>query len=243
MAKEPAVSTLPRGSRAEEVRKRLEAAILAGEFQLGDQLPSERQLVERYGVSRLSVREGVKGLIGMGLVEARHGAGYFVVGGIGERYRDAFVSWLTVHQDDLIDIYEVRGALTTLAAQRALRPESGASLQEIFDTHKALLDAVERGASDEVADLDVRFHSSIAEASGSRLITRLLSELYDQLAEPRHDIMSLPGQRERSAHEHQAIVDALEAGDRDAVARAVDAHIASVSRTIRKHTAGPNSPS
>lgn len=239
MVEDRAVATLPRGARAEEVRKRLEAAIRAGEFGLGDQLPSERQLVERYGVSRLSVREGVKGLIGMGLVEARHGAGYFVVGGISERYRDAFASWLTVHSDDLIDTYEVRGALMTLAAQRAMQR---GELEPILAAHRTLLDAVAAGADgSEVAALDVRFHTSIAEASGSPLVTDLLRELYDRMAaEPSAAIMSLAGHPERSAREHQAIVDALLAGSPDAVARAVDEHIASVCNTIRSHVSADN---
>ena len=242
MVEDRAVSTLPRGARAEEVRKRLEAAIRAGEFGLGDQLPSERQLVERFGVSRLSVREGVKGLIGMGLVEARHGAGYFVVGGISERYRDAFASWLTVHANDLIDTYEVRGALMTLAARRALRRDDPEALAPILEAHQALIDAVAAGADgSEIAALDVRFHTSIAEASGSPLVTDLLRELYDRMAaEPSAAIMGLAGHSERSAREHQAIVDAMLAGSADAVARAVDAHIASVCSTIRSHASAHN---
>ena len=241
MATKPDVSTPPRGSRAEEVRKTLEASILAGDFGLGEQLPSERQLVEQFGVSRLSVREGIQGLIGLGLVEARHGLGYFVATGIGETYRNAFAAWLTLHSDDLIDLYEVRGALTTLAARRALRSGDDAWLLHIVATHEALLEAIERDApAQEIADLDVNFHNAIAEAGGSPLITGLLRELYERLTEPRQAIMDLPGHRERSAGEHQRIVDALRSGDPIAVADAVDAHISSVCNTIRTYAAAPD---
>jgi GntR family transcriptional regulator, transcriptional repressor for pyruvate dehydrogenase complex len=239
MAKDFDVSTMPRGARAEEVRKRLEARILAGDFGPGDQLPSERELVEIFGVSRLSVREGIQGLIGIGLVEARHGLGYFVASDISGTYRNAFATWVTLHGDDLIDMYQVRGALTKLAAERALLSLDGDAVQPILDAHHALVEAVERDAGpQDIADLDIAFHNSIGEASGSPLIASLLRELHERLNEPRHAIMSLPGQRTRSAEEHQSIVDALQAGDVDRVARAVDAHIASVCATIREQVAG-----
>jgi DNA-binding FadR family transcriptional regulator len=241
MGTNQAGSTLPRGQRAEHVRKHLEAAIVAGEFGPGQQLPSERQLVEAFGVSRLSVREGIQGLIGKGLVEARHGAGYFVVAGVGEGYRDAFAAWLAVHSHDLIALLEVRGALWILAAQRALRPVPGVSLQQILDAHEAFVKAVEADAgAREVADLDVNFHNAIADAGGSPLISALLRELGDRLTEPRHDIMALPGQPQRSAREHLKIVDAFKASDPAAVAQAIDDHVQSTCRTISAQAGGPS---
>lgn len=238
MANDFDLSTLPRGARAEEVRKRLEASILAGDFGRGAQLPSERELVELFRVSRLSVREGIQGLIGIGLVEARHGSGYFVASDISGSYRAAFAAWLHVHGDDLIDMYQVRGALTKLAAVRALKSRDDDAVQPILAAHQALVDAVERDVGpQDIADLDIAFHNSIGQASGSPLIDSLLRELHERLNEPRHAIMSLPGQQTRSAEEHQSIVDALQAGDAGRVARAVDEHIASVCSTIREHAA------
>jgi GntR family transcriptional repressor for pyruvate dehydrogenase complex len=76
------LSVVPRVLRADAVLRQLEAAISLGQFRPGERLPSERELVELFGVSRLSVREGIRSLICMGLVEARQGRGYFVVGTI-----------------------------------------------------------------------------------------------------------------------------------------------------------------
>lgn len=233
------LSLIPRISRADAVRRQLEAAIASGDFQPGDRLPSERALVELFGVSRLSVREGIKSLIGKGLVEARQGRGYFVTGTIGERYRNAFAEWLTIHSDELIAMLEIRGALTTVAARYALRRGDPAAIDEVIEAHNAFIDAVNRDAdSHEIADLDVRFHRAIAQSSGNPLITNLLHELYDRLEEPRHAIMAMPGHSRRSAREHDAIVAALKSGDPEAVARAVDDHIASVCRRIIEHLGG-----
>jgi GntR family transcriptional repressor for pyruvate dehydrogenase complex len=238
MSRRRELSAVPRISRADEVRRQLEAAIVAGDYQPGERLPSERELVELFGVSRLSVREGIKGLIGMGIVEARHGRGYFVSPGIGEIYRNAFAAWLTSNSDQLIDMYQIRGALTTLAAHRALLRREPSAVEDILAAHEAFVRAVQAGAdAEQIADLDVRFHRSIAEASGSALIASLLNDLYDRLEEPRQTIMDLPGQGERSAREHQVIVDALRTREPAAVAQAIDAHIGSVCRTIEEYAA------
>jgi DNA-binding FadR family transcriptional regulator len=230
------LSRVPRISRADEVRRQLEAAIARGDYPPGSRLPSERDLVGSFGVSRLSVREGIKGLIGMGLVEARHGRGYYVVATPSETFRNAFGTWLDVHSSELIDLYQVRGALTTLAAQHAMRSDDPTAIQRIVDAHAAFLNAVEANASpQQIALLDVGFHRAIAEASGSQLIESLLNDLFDGLEEPRHMIMSLSGHPERSAREHDAIVTAIQAGDPDEVARTVDRHIMSVCKTIQEY--------
>jgi GntR family transcriptional repressor for pyruvate dehydrogenase complex len=221
----------------------LEEAIVSGRYAPGDRLPSERELVAQFGVSRLSVREGIKALIGLGLVEARHGSGYFVAGDIGGTYRTAFGRWLKNHSHELADLYEVRGALTTLAARHALKRGDGAAVEAIEQAHSAFTEAVEsRRSPAELVELDVQFHREMASASGSDLITGLLDDLYANLEEPRQAIMALPGQPERSAQEHQAIVDALRSGSLDAVASAIDAHIDSICETIAMHSeANPTS--
>jgi len=209
---------------------------VSGRYAPGDRLPSERELVALFGVSRLSVREGIKSLIGLGLVEARHGRGYFVAGDIGGTYRSAFGRWLKNHSHELTDLYEVRGALTTLAARHALRRGDSASIEAIDRAHAAFTRAVtSRSSPAELVELDVQFHREMARASGSELIAGLLDDLYANLEEPRQAIMALPGQPERSAQEHQAIVDSLHSGSIDAVARAIDAHIESICETIESN--------
>lgn len=227
---------VPRIQRPDEVRRQLEEAIVSGRYAAGDRLPSERELVAQFGVSRLSVREGIKSLIGLGLVEARHGSGYFVAGDIGGTYRTAFGRWLKNHSHELADLYEVRGALTTLAARHALRRGDGAAIEAIERAHAAFVDAVagSRSAS-ELVELDVQFHREMARASDSDLIAGLLDDLYANLEEPRQAIMALPGQPVRSAREHQAIVDALRSGSIEAVARAIEAHIESICETIESN--------
>lgn len=237
------LARIPRVKRAEEVRRQLEEAIVSGRYKPGDRLPSERELVELFGISRLSVREGIKSLIGLGLVEARHGRGYYVAGDIEGTYRSAFVRWLQTHSRELEDLYEVRGSLATLAARIAIRRGDSDAIDEVERAHIAFLSAVaEVRPSSELVDLDMRFHRAIAAGSRSALIAGLLDDLYDNLEEPRQAIMALPGQPERSASEHQAIVDALRARSIDGVARAMDAHIESTCRTITTQAESADPP-
>src|SRR6266550_576542 len=110
------LTTIKRTQRSEEVRLQIERAIRSGDFAPGDRLPSERQLVETPGVSRVSVREAIRSLEALGLVRVYQGRGAFGSdrrAGLGE----PLGHWLDVHRDEVVELLDVRAALDGFAVE------------------------------------------------------------------------------------------------------------------------------
>jgi GntR family transcriptional repressor for pyruvate dehydrogenase complex len=217
-----AFSKLKPALRSVQVREHLEAAIKRGEFKPGDRLPSERELTEIFGVSRVSVREAISSLDAVGLVEVRHGHGCFVTEPSGEQG----ARWLALHHGEALELLTVRGALDELAAREAA--SRAEAVADIGAAHEAFAAASEAGARvDELSELDVAFHMAIAEASGSPLLADLLRDLHRHSADVSRAHAYVPAERStQSARDHAAIVDAIAAGDAERAGAAAAAHVA-----------------
>lgn len=220
---------LPSRSRADHVRDQLAEAIKNGVYPVGAKLPSERELTEMLGVSRVSIREGMRSLEAVGLVEVRHGNGYFVTATVRSTSSD-MIKWLGEHRAEVMDMMLVRGALDELAAGEAAVRADGEQRTAIRRAHEAFVAAVgaEEAELDVLAKLDIAFHLAIAEASGSSLLIDLLGELHQHLREARSVGFTPAGRLDLSVAEHQAIFDAVAAGDAPAARAAAAVHIARV---------------
>src|SRR4029077_5150085 len=102
--------------RMQLVREQLEDAIGRGVFGPGARLPSERELVEQFGVSRVSIREALRSLEALGVIEILRGRGSFVAGEPLQQRELRVRAWLSAHSHEVIDLLKVRGAIETLAA-------------------------------------------------------------------------------------------------------------------------------
>ena len=228
---------IKRTQRNEEVRLQIEQAIRRGDFAPGDRLPSERELVETFGVSRVSVREAIRSLEALGLVRVYQGRGAFVTdrrSGLGE----PMARWLDVHRDEVLELLAVRGALDEQAAAATVENADDDAIAAITAAHQAFAEAAARTAPmEELVPLDIDLHVAIAEASGNRLLYDLLSDLHHYLAESRYLALTPPGRPAESAAEHAAIVDAFVARDAAAARRATARHIASVRELVTRNLA------
>ena len=222
------LTTIKRTQRSEEVRLQIERAIRSGDFAPGDRLPSERELVETFGVSRVSVREAIRSLEALGFVRVYQGRGAYVTdrrSGFGE----PMARWLEMHRGEVLELLGVRGALDELAAAAAVEHNDEEQIGAIVAAHEAFARAVESEApTAELVSLDIDLHMAIAEASGMRLLYDLLSDLQSYLAESRHLVLSPVGRPAKSATEHALIVDAILARDAALARLATSRHIASV---------------
>ena len=226
------LTTINRTGRSEEVRLQIERAIRSGDFGPGERLPSERELVETFGVSRVSIREAIRSLEALGLVRVYQGRGAFVSdrrSGLGE----PLARWLDLHRHEVLELLAVRGALDEYAAGSAVENGNPAALEKVRAAHEAFAAAAEAGEpTGELVALDTDFHTAIAEAGGNRLLYDLLTDLHSYLAESRYLALAPAERPRRSAEEHGAIVDALLAGDAERARKATAAHIASVRALI-----------
>jgi GntR family transcriptional regulator, transcriptional repressor for pyruvate dehydrogenase complex len=225
-------------SRSVQVRDELEGAIGRGDYEPGDRLPSERQLSEMFGVSRVSVREAIRSLEALGLVEVRQGRATLVVDA-SERSQSYLARWLELHRDEVLELLLVRGALDELAAASAAASRDSDALARVREAHAAFASLAQSpdATLDDLTASDTAFHSAIAEASGVQLLTDLLRELHLQLADSRRVGFQAQGRSERSADEHAAILEAIEGHDEAEARLAAARHIATVRALLESQPA------
>jgi DNA-binding FadR family transcriptional regulator len=221
------LKTIARIQRSTEVRNQLEAAIRRGDFAPGSKIPSERELVETFGVSRVSVREAIRSLEALGQVTVQHGRGVFVNdrrSGVGE----PMARWLDLHRDETVELLDVRAALDATATEKAVLRYREAEIEAIERAHDAFRSAVAADEFDELVHLDGAFHLAIAEASGNRLLYDLLVDLTAYLSSHRHVALSADGRARRSLEEHDRVVEAILERDAERARVAMVEHLASV---------------
>jgi GntR family transcriptional repressor for pyruvate dehydrogenase complex len=227
----PRLRPVRRESPTEQVREQLLKAIEAGDYAQGDLLPSERVLCETFGVSRVSVREAIAGLEAIGLVTVQHGKGAFVSGSPSEQVSGSFQRYLSTHREELLDLLNVRGALDELAAAEAAANARASSVAEIVKAQRAFKRQATLAQLDysALADLDVRFHLSIAEASGSQLLYNLLADLHGAMQDSRRMTLARSErQPQLSVVQHGTIVDAIVSRDQKRARREAERHLAGI---------------
>jgi GntR family transcriptional repressor for pyruvate dehydrogenase complex len=233
------LTEIRRVQRSEEVRRQLEAAIRRGDYAPGDRLPSERELVETFGVSRVSVREGIRLLEASGHVSVRHGSGVYVSdrrSGVGE----PMTRWLDVHRDETLDLIKVRISLDALAAEEAAVRSTKAATTKISEAHEAFVAAVEEDAAiEELVHLDGAFHLAVAEAGRNRLLFDLLADLNSYLGSGRAVALGEPRRRLQTVAEHGRILAAVLERDPRAARAAMMKHLSRVAELIETDRKGP----
>lgn len=229
----PVFTSIDNTQRTQLVREQLEEAIARGTFEPGARLPSERELVEQFGVSRVSVREALRSLEALGMIEVIRGRGCFVSGELVKNRERHVRQWLAAHGDEVVHLLKVRGAIETLGAEEAARAQDVARLSDLKAAHAAFVGAVE-GKADlaRLVELDVQFHEVLADASGNALVAELTRQLNSHLVEARRLTMMPPGRPQRSAREHGNIVRAVTAADVTAAARAMKKHVKAVETAV-----------
>ena len=220
-----AVYKLVRTSRLyEQIVQQIEESIVRGDLKPGDQLPAERDLAHRFGVSRTAVREAVKALREKGLVEAYSGRGTFITDGTTQAVRQSF--------DLMVKIGQPEGS-THLAQVRAiLEPEIAAlaatRIQEAeLATMREAVSVMDKAGQDPDAyiEADLDFHLALAEGAANPLILSLLDSIVGLLREQRLRIFRVPGGPERGQVHHKRILEAVELHDAEKARQAMRQHL------------------
>ena len=165
----------------EEIVRQVKQLIADGKLKSGDQLPPERDLAEKFMVSRTSVREALRALQSRGLVEIRAGEGAFVRDISVETLIEPLALVILPHREAVGELFEARRllepAIAALAARRATREELG-EMERILDDQAKEVSQGRTGVAQDTA-----LHAAIANSAHNRAITRIVSALMD-LAQP-----------------------------------------------------------
>ena len=196
-------------SLAEQLRESIEEAIVTGALTPGAPL-DEAELSQRYQVSRTPVREALLQLAATGLVELRH-------------RRGATVAELGAQR--LIEMFEVMAEYEAMCARHAARRMSDEERAELLQAHRACEAARNDGDADRYYHLNERFHHLIYAGSHNEFLREQALALSRRLRPYRRLQLRVKGRLGASLAEHQAVVDALCAGDGDHAAQALRAHV------------------
>jgi len=221
---------IPRNKVYQEVAKRLERHI-AEELKPGDRLPSERELVRMLCVSRGSVRDAIRTLEVMGLLEPRQGIGTVVcIPGSGPA--SPLTSALREKRKMIAELLDVRKMLEPpLAGRAALH----ASSDEISDMQDILLrQEAKQSQGDLGIEEDSEFHYSIALASSNTVVLKVVDVLMDLLMETRERSLQGEGRQAKSLAAHHRILSAVKRGDAAAAEAAMRRHLQEIENIVLK---------
>jgi DNA-binding FadR family transcriptional regulator len=221
---------------SEEVRRGLLDLIKSGAVGMGDPLPSERELMERFGVGRPAIREAMQSLETIGLIEIRHGGRARVsepsIGRMVDQISETMKHLLANSPASLENLKEARATFEREMARIAARRRSAADLERLAE-----IISEQELASDEPVRfrmLDGFFHSEIARVSGNPIFSALIDALFRWLSDFHVDLVSVPGLEQLTLAEHREILAAITRADAEGAARAMGDHLMRANELYRQ---------
>jgi len=213
----------------EAVAAQIERLILK-KLKPGDKLPSERELTELLQVSRSSIRDAIRSMELMGLVEPRQGAGTIVCERPAASSINPFDDALKRRQELVSELLDFRKMLEPPLAARAatnVSPEEILEMEEILQRQEAKLSLGEPAIEE-----DAEFHYSVALASGNSVVLKVLDLLMDLLRDTRQRSLQVPGRQQKSLAGHRRILAAIRRHDGEAAKSAMRRHIEDVEEIV-----------
>ena len=214
---------------SQSVVRQIEQLILRGILRPGERLPSEREMAERMGVSRPSLRDAIADLAGRGLLSSRPGSGVFVAEVLGSAFSPALTDLFATHDEAVFDYIAFRRDMEGMAADRAARLGSATDLR-VIDTILRKMEAAhqKRDPSDE-AQLDAEFHMAIIEASHNVIMLHMMRSIFELLRQGvfynRLVMFRNRMTRDQLLDQHLTINTAIQARDPEAARAAVVSHL------------------
>ncbi|SFC42633.1 FadR/GntR family transcriptional regulator [Clostridium uliginosum] len=209
----------------DQVIEQIKSKIKSGEIKKGDRLPSEREMAESLSVSRTSVREAIKALEVIGLVESKQGAGNYIRTDFHNSLFEPLSVMFMLQESSLKEMYDLR---ETLELQCAKLAATNIKDTEI-DFLTVILDRMYEAESEEESlELDIKFHYLLAKASRNVLLINVLeviSQLMDEFIKAsRMKILHEGNSRESLLEIHENLVKALKIRDEVKVCNAMQEH-------------------
>lgn len=207
----------------------LERRMLEGSLRPGQRLPPERELAAQLGVSRPSLREGLRKLASKGLVQSRQGGGTFMTDRLQAAFVDPWKDLLGQHPGLQHDLLELRHMLEAQAAELAAQRANELDLERVARAHERLQQAFAGEDIEACAQADVQYHQAIAEASHNALLAHLSASLHrlihDLVLQNLRFLRTRPQEWAQLGRQHREIWSALRARRGVAVAQAARRHI------------------
>ena len=215
---------------ADRLARQIRSLIQRGEYRLGDRLPTIMEMARSFGVGHPTIREALKKLETMRVVEIRHGSGVYVT-----RSEDVLVLASPDYTGEvtkklLLDLIRTRMLLEMQSVGDAV---VNATPEQLREMRRLVATAEQNLGNDDVLNaVNMAFHRQIALASANAVLAQLLDVLHDLFTDEQRLILGIFGSREQDHQEHQGILAALEARDKDLAVERMRRHLEGVQDAV-----------
>lgn len=210
-------------SLVEQVTKEIEQLIQQGYWKVGDKIPSEKVLMEQFDVSRNTLREAVRALTHVGLLETKQGSGTIV---ISESMFDLVLA-KQIEQNSIAQILEVRLAIEREAAFLAAERRTETELKEMQHLIYQCKQALENDDLNNFMEADIKFHQKVVQASQNNLFVDLYASLNDSLQFSIEQIMFYAEEKVEENNIHHELYQAIKNQESEQASKLVDIYITS----------------
>jgi GntR family transcriptional repressor for pyruvate dehydrogenase complex len=215
---------------AEEISTRLLNMIKEKQLHPGEKLPSERELAAKLEVSRPSLREALRALAIMNIIEIRQGDGTYVTSLEPDLLVEHLDFVISLDDATILQLFEARKIVEVGAATLAARNITEGQVAALEDCLSRSIESIHD--PQEFLAIDLKLHELIIEAAGNPFIKRFLASLSRIGEASRSRTVEIPGIRETTARDHGDIVSAIKAHDEEAAADAMLAHLNHVEKRL-----------
>lgn len=221
----------------EQIVDQVGQLVAEGQLKPGDRLPSERELVERFKVSRASIREAISALEMLGLIEVRSGEGTYIRKVNIESVVTPLAWMMFIETNSDLELYEARKILEVQAAGLAAERANEDEIQDLFEALEIMRIDLENQRLGE--DADLQFHYAVARATHNKILIRLMNTLSDTmqktLKSSRSRLYEHGGTPEKLYREHRDIYEAIKNHDSKNAQKLMLKHLLGVEQHIAKY--------
>lgn len=212
------------GAMAEQVVEQIRALITSGQLHPGDRLPAERELAKQLGISRPSIRAGLRMMVARGVLHARHGSGTYVADGPPSLDSEQLSLLAELHGFTFDQMFEARQVLEVevagLAAERATHEHLANIAEEVTEMYSALDDP------QKYLIHDIRFHRAIGIASANPILATLVEMVSAVMYGRRRETIGRAHDFKESVEMHQRIYRAIRSHKSDEARATMHEHLA-----------------
>lgn len=226
-----AIKAIEKKRVSDEVFEQMKDQIVSGEWAPGMKIPGELELVDLFEVSRVSVREAIHRLVGMGVLVIKRGEGTFVSEIIPSDYFDTLLPILTIERSNVLEMLEFRNIIEVESARLVSKRADEQDIERMTNIIKKMEDC--QGDKQLFSAQDLNFHYAMAIATHNSVIIKVNAILSDMLKKTMEEIVGLTGY-EGGIYYHKKILEAIKNKDEKLSAALMKEHIDSTMNKIKK---------